>query len=134
MGKKIFLAFSFLILSVASLYCFWVVTAYALAPATDYVGVAQNGFGEPFLSEYYNYPAIAVDTHVDRVSKRLKLAYLKDDVLGVEKKLQKKFKKDKWSKRHLQLVLFGRYYCKAIKPCCKDCKLVDICHEKKKNF
>ena len=84
-----------------------------------------------FLSEYYNYPAIAVDTHVDRVSKRLKLAYLKDDVLGVEKKLQKKFKKDKWSKRHLQLVLFGRYYCKAVKPECLNCKLKEICREKK---
>lgn len=84
-----------------------------------------------FLSEYYNYPAIAVDTHVDRVSKRLKLAYLEDDVLGVEKKLQKKFKKDKWSKRHLQLVLFGRYYCKAVKPECLNCKLKEICREKK---
>ena len=56
MGKKIFLAFSFLILSAASLYCFWVVTAYALAPSNDYVGVAQNGFSEPFLSEYYKNP------------------------------------------------------------------------------
>ena len=84
-----------------------------------------------FLSEYYNYPAIAVDTHVERVSKRLKLAYLKDDVLSIEKKLQKKFKKDKWSKRHLQLVLFGRYYCKAVKPECLNCKLKEICREKK---
>ena len=60
-----------------------------------------------FLSEYYNYPAIAVDTHVERVSKRLKLAYMNDDVLKIEKKLEKKFKKEKWAKRHLQLVLFG---------------------------
>ena len=40
-----------------------------------------------FLSEFYGYPAIAVDTHVERVSKRLKMAYLKDDVYKVEKKL-----------------------------------------------
>lgn len=84
-----------------------------------------------FLSEFYGYPAIAVDTHVERVSKRLKLAYLKDDVLKVEQKLEHKFKKDVWAKRHLQLVLFGRYYCKAVKPECKECKLKDICRIKK---
>lgn len=87
-----------------------------------------------FLSEYYNEPAIAVDTHVERVTKRLGLAYKKDDVLAVENKLMKKFPKEKWSKLHLQLVLFGRYYCKAIKPSCSNCKLRDICKEKKKNI
>ena len=85
-----------------------------------------------FLSEFYNYPAIAVDTHVERVSKRLKLATLKDDVLKIEKKLMKKFDKSLWAKRHLQLVLFGRYHCKAIKPECESCKLKDICREYKK--
>ena len=85
-----------------------------------------------FLSEFYNYPAIAVDTHVERVSKRLKLATLKDDVLKIEKKLMKTFDKSLWSKRHLQLVLFGRYHCKAIKPECESCKLKDICREYKK--
>lgn len=85
-----------------------------------------------FLSEYYNEPAIAVDTHVERVSKRLRLAYKNDDVLKIEKKLMKKFSKDVWGKRHLQLVLFGRYYCKAIKPECRTCKLFDICCEKNK--
>ena len=87
-----------------------------------------------FLSEYYNEPAIAVDTHVERVSKRLGLAYSKDDVLTIEKKLMNKFPKDKWAKLHLQLVLFGRYYCKAVKPECLNCKLKDICKEKKKNI
>ena len=86
------------------------------------------------MSEYYNEPAIAVDTHVERVSKRLGLAYSKDDVLTIEKKLMNKFPKDKWAKLHLQLVLFGRYYCKAVKPECLNCKLKDICKEKKKNI
>ena len=72
-------------------------------------------------------PQIAVDTHVERVSKRLGLAKDTDDVLQVEMKLRRKFKKDTWSKRHKQLVLFGRYYCKAIKPKCDNCKLRDIC-------
>ena len=90
-----------------------------------------------FLSEYYNKPAIAVDTHVERVSKRLKLASKNDDVLSVEKKLMKYFPKQEWTKRHLQILLFGRYYCKAIKPNCAECKLSDICKEKehiKKEF
>jgi endonuclease-3 len=87
-----------------------------------------------FLSEYYNIPAIAVDTHVERVSKRLGLAYKNDDVLKIENKLMKKFPREEWAKRHLQMVLFGRYYCKAIKPECSNCKLIDICKEKNKNI
>ena len=46
----------------------------------------------------------------------------------------RKFSKDLWAKRHLQLVLFGRYYCKAVKPLCANCKLKDLCIEKKKNI
>ncbi len=79
------------------------------------------------LSNLFNYPAIAVDTHVARVSKRLNLAKANDDVITIEKKLMKKFKKDVWSRRHHQLVLFGRYHCKAIKPNCSACKLKDVC-------
>ena len=86
-----------------------------------------------FLSEYYNYPYIAVDTHVERVSKRLGLAFKADNVVQVENKLMKKFPKDIWAKLHLQLVLFGRYHCKAIKPECGGCKLKEICREKNKN-
>lgn len=80
-----------------------------------------------FLSVVYNEPLIAVDTHVNRVSKRLKLAKDGDDVLEVEKKLMKKIPKDKWNKVHHQLVFFGRYKCKSISPICTDCKLKDIC-------
>ena len=87
-----------------------------------------------FLGEFYNEPAIAVDTHVERVSKRLRLAYLNDDVYKVEQKLMKKFPKDKWARLHLQMVLFGRYYCKAVKPECCNCKLKDMCRNKNKNF
>ena len=75
-------------------------------------------------------PNIAVDTHVERVSKRLGLAKEKDNVLEIEMKLRRKFKKDTWNKRHKQLVLFGRYYCKAIKPECDTCKLNEICKRK----
>ncbi len=85
-----------------------------------------------FLSEFYHIPAIAVDTHVERVSKRLRLCYQKDDVRKIEQKLMKKFRKEVWARRHLQLVLFGRYHCKALKPECKNCKLADICRYPKK--
>ena len=80
-------------------------------------------------------PQIAVDTHVERVSKRLYLAAENDNVLDIEMKLRRKFKKETWSKRHKQLVLFGRYYCKAIKPECNNCNLKDICryYRKKDN-
>ncbi len=81
------------------------------------------------LSEWFHLPNIAVDTHVDRVSKRLGLAKKEDTVLEVEKKLQKNFDKENWSKRHLQLVLFGRYHCKSQKPLCDECKLKEICQE-----
>ncbi len=85
-----------------------------------------------FLSEFYHLPNIAVDTHVNRVSKRLGLAKEKDDVLKVERRLEKCFSKDNWAKRHLQLVLFGRYHCKSIRPNCDNCLLKDICKYKEK--
>ena len=85
-----------------------------------------------FLSNIYNEAAIAVDTHVARVSKRLGLVSFSDDVLKIEKKLQKMIPYDKWSRVHHQLVLFGRYYCKAMKPECDNCKIKDICRYNKK--
>lgn len=60
------------------------------------------------LSELFNEPNIAVDTHVERVSKRLNLVKQDDNVLKIEEKLKRKFPKDKWSRLHKQLVLFGR--------------------------
>ena len=84
-----------------------------------------------FLSMIYNEPTIAVDTHVSRVSKRLKLVSKNADVKKIEKTLMKKIPKERWSKTHHQLVLFGRYICKAIKPECNNCKLKSIC---KKEF
>ena len=81
-----------------------------------------------FFGELNIEPSIAVDTHVDRVSKRLNLAKNSDNVLEVEKHLRRIYKKENWSKRHLQMVLLGRYYCKSINPLCEDCKLKEICN------
>lgn len=82
------------------------------------------------LSELYGIPNIAVDTHVERVSKRLKLVKDKSSVLEVENALKRKVPKDKWIRFHHQMVLFGRYYCTAKSPKCNDCKLKDICKHK----
>ncbi len=82
------------------------------------------------LSELYDVPVIAVDTHVTRVSKRLGLAKKNDDVLTIEKKLNRKIPKEKLGRAHHQFILFGRYYCKAIAPNCENCKLQDICKKK----
>lgn len=79
------------------------------------------------LANLYDEPCIAVDTHVSRVSIRLGIANKDDDVLTIEKKLNNKFDKKRLGRLHHQLVLFGRYYCKAKKPECSNCKLKDIC-------
>lgn len=84
------------------------------------------------LSNLYNLPAIAVDTHVSRVSIRLGLAKERDNVSIIEQKLMKKFPKDKWSRLHHQLVLFGRYQCTARNPKCEDCLLKKQCKYYKK--
>lgn len=79
------------------------------------------------LSELYNEPYLAVDTHITRVAKRLKLVSKNDDVLTIEKKLMKKIPKDNVRKIHHQLIFFGRYHCKAMKPNCENCKLKSYC-------
>ena len=84
-----------------------------------------------FLSNIYDEPTIAVDTHVARVSKRLGLAKNGDDVLEIEKKLMKKVPKERWSRTHHQLVLFGRYRCKAKGMMCDDCEIKKYCKYKK---
>lgn len=83
------------------------------------------------LSELFNEPTIAVDTHVERVSKRLGLVKKDDNVIKIEEKLKRKFDKNIWSKLHKQFVLFGRYYCTSKKPSCNKCKLQIYC---KKEF
>ncbi len=82
------------------------------------------------LSELYDEPYLAVDTHIMRVAKRLGLASEKDDALAVEKKLIKHLK-DNIAHIHHQLIFFGRYHCKAKNPNCINCKLKQYCKEKR---
>ena len=80
-----------------------------------------------FLAMIYHEPCFAVDTHVERVSKRLGISKKNDNVKKIEEKLMIFFKGYNVERLHHQLVLFGRYHCKAIKPNCANCKLKDIC-------
>ncbi len=79
------------------------------------------------MAELYNYPVIAVDTHILRISKRLGFALDKDGPDEVEEKLEKLIEKDKRVKTHHALIHFGRYFCLAKNPHCEDCKLTNIC-------
>ena len=91
---------------------------------------ALAGVGEKtanvVLSMAFNIPAIAVDTHVFRVSNRLGLASAKT-VEKTQKALEKNIPKDKWIKFHYSLVLHGRYVCKSQRPNCTECKLANCC-------
>ncbi|AYV70308.1 endonuclease III [Bacillus sp. PK3-056] len=86
------------------------------------------------VSVAYNIPAIAVDTHVERVSKRLGICRWKDSVLEVEKTLMKKVPKEEWSVTHHRMIFFGRYHCKAQNPQCEVCPLLALCREGKKRM
>ena len=79
------------------------------------------------VSNAFGVPAIAVDTHVERVAKRLGMADETDSVLEVEKKLMRKVPRTEWTLTHHRLIFFGRYHCKAQSPQCEICPLLDLC-------
>lgn len=83
------------------------------------------------LKNIYDVPCIPVDTHVNRVAVRLGLANEEDAPNVIEAKLMKEIPKEKWNKVGEQILLFGRYFCKSINPCCDDCKFKDRCKLKK---
>lgn len=86
------------------------------------------------MSVAFGEPAIAVDTHVERVSKRLGIARWKDSPLEVEKALMKKVPIEEWSDTHHRLIFFGRYHCKAQRPQCEICPVLDYCREGQKRM
>lgn len=83
------------------------------------------------LSIAKGVPAIAVDTHVFRVSNRLGLASA-SNVLDTERQLMKNIPRDKWSAAHHWLIWHGRKVCKARRPLCENCRLYDVCDYVKK--
>ncbi|NBJ71470.1 MULTISPECIES: endonuclease III [Clostridia] len=82
----------------------------------------------------FNEPAIAVDTHVERVAKRLGICRWKDSVTEVEETLMRKVPKEEWSETHHRMIFFGRYHCKARNPNCPECPLLELCREGQKRM
>ena len=79
------------------------------------------------MSVAFNIPAFAVDTHVERISKRLQICRQKDTVSEVEETLCRKIPKELWSRAHHWMIFFGRYHCIARKPKCHECPLLEMC-------
>ena len=84
------------------------------------------------ISLAYGQPAIAVDTHVFRVSNRLGIANANSPE-KTQIQLENLLPKDFWTRAHYSLVLHGRYVCKAIKPHCEECKFQEYCEYFAKN-
>ena len=96
-------------------------------------GIGRKSANVIMLEAFNNPQGIAVDTHVSRVSKRLNLCDEEDNVLTIEKKLDDLVPSSKRASFHKQMVLFGRYHCKAVKPLCSSCELKNICKYYKEN-
>lgn len=83
------------------------------------------------LKNIYNVPAIPVDTHVERVCKRLGIVFNNATPRDVEEILKNEIPVDKWNRVSEQILLFGRYYCRAINPKCDNCLFKDFCKYKR---
>src|SRR5699024_4154643 len=86
------------------------------------------------MSVAFGEAAIAVDTHVERVTKRLGICRWKDSVREVEETLMRKVPKEEWTDTHHKLIFFGRYHCKSQSPNCGICPLLNICREGQKRM
>ena len=83
------------------------------------------------MSQGFGYPAFAVDTHIHRLAQRWGLTN-GNSVLQTEKDLKKLFPKKKWNKLHLQIIYYGREYCKARDCYGLTCKICTTCYPKRK--
>lgn len=79
------------------------------------------------LGELYNEPLLAVDTHMQRVAKRLGIAEEKDNPEKIEQKYMKFIPRERVVKTNHQIIWFGRYFCKALSPECANCKIRQYC-------
>ncbi|MES1948895.1 endonuclease III [Salinisphaera sp. C84B14] len=106
-------------------------------PDTREALVALPGVGRKtanvVLNTAFGKPAMAVDTHIFRVSNRTGIAPGKT-VRAVEDRLMRLVPKEFLLDAHHWLILHGRYTCKARKPLCDDCRIVDLCEYRHKNL
>lgn len=116
------------------------IIAFAKKLVEDYDGVVPKDFeklqtfpgvgrktANVILTEGYKIPRIPVDTHVERVSKRLGLVEEDDSVLVTELKLMEQIESPNWHLSHHLLLFFGRYHCFAKRPNCENCPLKNEC-------
>ena len=78
--------------------------------------------------EVFKIPDLPVDTHIIRISNRLGIATKKDEPIDIERKLKKIIPEESWIKSHHQLIHFGRYFCTARNPKCRECKIKKYCN------
>lgn len=83
------------------------------------------------LAEAFDQPAIAVDTHVKRVSARLGMT-TETDPVKIEQDLKALVPRDQWAKLSMRLIQYGRDVCDARKPACWQCDLRRLCHHQPK--
>lgn len=79
------------------------------------------------LADAFGIPAFAVDTHVTRVTKRLRMVPQKATVLEIEQRMMKLLPENLWVTAHHRMIYFGRYHCLARAPKCEQCPLLSIC-------
>lgn len=100
-----------------------------MAALTALPGIGRKS-ADVIRSEWFHIPAIAVDTHVHRVSRRLGISGPDDTVAQTEEKLMETFPQEQWSRLHHLLIAFGRDRCTSRKPRCGDCPLASVCRSK----
>ena len=83
------------------------------------------------MSQGFGYPAFPVDTHIHRLAQRWGLTSGKN-VVQTEKDLKKLFPKKNWNKLHLQIIYYGREYCKARECYGITCKICTTCYPRRK--
>ena len=83
------------------------------------------------MSQGFGYPAFPVDTHIHRLAQRWGLTNGKN-VIQTEKDLKKLFPKNSWNKLHLQIIYYGRKYCKARECYGIACKICTTCYPNRK--
>ena len=84
------------------------------------------------MSQGFGVPAFAVDTHIHRLAQRWGLTNGKN-VIQTEKDLKRIFPEKKWSKLHLQIIYYGREFCKARACYGLTCKICTTCYPSRKN-
>lgn len=97
---------------------------------TSLAGVGRKS-ANVVRSVWFNIPSLPVDTHVERVAKRLGLAKPQDTVEKVEEKLTRKIRRSRWNTSHHLFIFFGRYFCTARNPQCDVCPFTSFCQHLK---